>query len=46
MTRVITLAFALLLALPSLALASTPESTDESKFDPSHEWNLQTWGPS
>ena len=30
------------LALPSVAFAQTEE---ESKFDPSHEWELQTWGP-
>jgi F-type H+-transporting ATPase subunit a len=33
----------LALTLPSLALAETGE--DETKFDPSHEWELQTWGP-
>ena len=32
------------LTLPSLALAQT-EPEEESKFDPSHEWDLQTWGP-
>ncbi len=30
------------LALPSVAFGQTEE---ESKFDPSHEWELQTWGP-
>ena len=40
------LAAVLLLALtaPSLALAQT-EPEEESKFDPAHEWELQTWGP-
>ena len=42
--RVLGLAPALWLALPSLALASTTE-VDEESFDPSHEWELQTWGP-
>jgi F-type H+-transporting ATPase subunit a len=34
----------LALTLPSLAFAQT-EHEEESKFDPSHEWELQTWGP-
>jgi F-type H+-transporting ATPase subunit a len=34
----------LALALPSLALAQT-EPEEESKFDPAHEWEFQTWGP-
>jgi len=41
-TRALTLATALLLALPSLALASTTEGAEE-EFDPAHEWELQTW---
>ena len=32
------------LMLPSVALAQSA-SEEESKFDPSHEWELQTWGP-
>jgi F-type H+-transporting ATPase subunit a len=32
----------LALTLPSLALA---QSGEETKFDPSHEWELKTWGP-
>jgi len=38
------LAFVTLLALtlPSIALAQDEE---ETKFDPSHEWELHTWGP-
>jgi F-type H+-transporting ATPase subunit a len=34
----------LALTLPSLAFAQA-ETEEESKFDPSHEWELQTWGP-
>jgi F-type H+-transporting ATPase subunit a len=34
----------LALTLPSFAFAQT-ETEEESKFDPSHEWELQTWGP-
>ena len=45
MTRFAALSLALWLALPSLALASTTESDSETKFDPSEEWNLHTWGP-
>jgi F-type H+-transporting ATPase subunit a len=39
------LAFVALLALtlPSLAFAQSGE--EETKFDPSEEWNLKTWGP-
>jgi len=33
----------LALTLPSLAFAQSGE--EETKFDPSHEWELQTWGP-
>jgi F-type H+-transporting ATPase subunit a len=44
-TRFAALSLALWLALPSLALASTTESDSETKFDPSEEWNLHTWGP-
>ena len=42
MTRLLTLATALVLALPSLALAQTTEGAEED-FDPAHEWELQTW---
>jgi F-type H+-transporting ATPase subunit a len=34
----------LALTLPAFAFAQT-ETEEESKFDPSHEWELQTWGP-
>ena len=42
MKRLVTLATALFLALPSLALAQTTEGAEE-EFDPAHEWELQTW---
>ena len=34
----------LALTLPATALAQSG-TEEESKFDPSHEWELQTWGP-
>jgi F-type H+-transporting ATPase subunit a len=43
--RFAAVALTLWLALPSLALASTTEGDEETKFDPSEEWNLHTWGP-
>jgi F-type H+-transporting ATPase subunit a len=43
-TRLVGIALALWLVLPSLALAAS-SSSDEKKFDPSTEWNLKTWGP-
>jgi F-type H+-transporting ATPase subunit a len=41
------LAFVTLLALtlPSLAFAQAEPHAEESEFDPSHEWELSTWGP-
>ena len=42
MTRLLTLAGALLLALPSVALAATSEGGEE-EFDPAHEWEFKTW---
>jgi F-type H+-transporting ATPase subunit a len=42
MKRAIALVTWLALALPSVALAQEEE---ETKFDPSHEWELKTWGP-
>ena len=42
MSRLLTLAAALFLILPSLALAQTTEGAEE-EFDPAHEWELQTW---
>ena len=44
MKRVLAIATLLALTLPSLALAQA-EPEEEAKFDPSHEWELQTWGP-
>jgi F-type H+-transporting ATPase subunit a len=36
----------LALTLPALAFAQEePHTEEESKFDPSHEWDLHTWGP-
>ena len=42
MTRLLTLAGALLVALPSVALAATSE-VGEEEFDPAHEWEFKTW---
>jgi len=42
--RALAIATLLALTLPSLALAQS-EPEEETKFDPSHEWELQTWGP-
>jgi F-type H+-transporting ATPase subunit a len=38
--RVLALALALFLLLPSAAFAA-----EDEEFDPAHEWELQTWGP-
>ncbi len=43
MTRLLTLAGALFVALPSLALAATSEGVEEDEFDPAHEWEFSTW---
>jgi len=40
-TRLLALAGALFVALPSLALAATENGEDE--FDPAHEWEFKTW---
>jgi F-type H+-transporting ATPase subunit a len=42
-TRLLTLAGALFVALPSLALAATSEGAAEEDFDPAHEWEFKTW---
>ncbi len=42
MKRILALAVLVALVLPSVALAA---GSDETEFDPSEEWNLQTWGP-
>ena len=44
MKRALAAVTLLALTLPSLALAQS-EPEEESKFDPSHEGDLQTWGP-
>ena len=43
MKRALAVVALLALTLPSLAFAQSGE--DETKFDPSEEWNLKTWGP-
>jgi F-type H+-transporting ATPase subunit a len=40
--RILALAVLVALVLPSVALAA---GSDDKEFDPSEEWNLQTWGP-
>jgi F-type H+-transporting ATPase subunit a len=42
-SRLLTIAGALFVALPSVALAATSDGADESEFDPAHEWELKTW---
>ena len=44
MKRALAVVTLLALTLPSLAFAQSG-TEDETKFDPSHEWELQTWGP-
>jgi F-type H+-transporting ATPase subunit a len=44
MKRALAAVTLLALTLPSVAFAQT-ETEEESKFDPSHEWELSTWGP-
>ena len=44
MKRALAAVTLLALTLPTLAFAQT-EPEEESKFDPSVEWNLHTWGP-
>jgi len=41
MTRLLALATALFLVLPSVALAAS--ETGEEEFDPAHEWEFKTW---
>lgn len=46
MKRLLALALALYVALPAaVAVASESTGEEETKFDPSHEWDLKTWGP-
>ena len=44
MKRALAAVALLALTLPSFAFAQT-EPEEETKFDPSHEWELHTWGP-
>ena len=44
MKRALAAVTLLALTLPSLAFAQSG-AEEESKFDPSHEWDLTTWGP-
>jgi F-type H+-transporting ATPase subunit a len=43
--RALALVTLLALTLPTLAFAQDEPHAEESEFDPSHEWELQTWGP-
>jgi F-type H+-transporting ATPase subunit a len=43
--RALALVTLLALTLPTLAFAQAEPHAEESEFDPSHEWELQTWGP-
>jgi F-type H+-transporting ATPase subunit a len=46
MKRALAAVTLLALTLPTLAFAQSESTTEEeTKFDPSHEWELQTWGP-
>ena len=44
MKRALAAVVLLALTLPTSALAQS-SSEEETKFDPSHEWELKTWGP-
>ena len=45
MKRALAAVALLALTLPALAFAQAEPAPEESEFDPSHEWDLQTWGP-
>ena len=45
MKRGLAVVVLLALTLPSLAFAQAEPHAEESEFDPSHEWELSTWGP-
>jgi F-type H+-transporting ATPase subunit a len=45
MKRLMALATALWLTLPSLATAATQNGAEEDEFDPSHEFELHAWVP-
>jgi hypothetical protein len=44
--RALAVVVLLALMLPTVAFAQEePDTEEETKFDPSHEWELHTWGP-
>jgi F-type H+-transporting ATPase subunit a len=44
--RALAVVVLLALTLPTVAFAQEePDTEEETKFDPSHEWELHTWGP-
>jgi F-type H+-transporting ATPase subunit a len=45
MKRALAAVTLLALTLPATAFAQEEPAHEESEFDPSHEWDLQTWGP-
>ena len=45
MKRALAVVTLLALTLPTLAFAQAEPHAEESEFDPSHEWELSTWGP-
>jgi F-type H+-transporting ATPase subunit a len=45
MKRALALVTLLALTLPATAFPQEEPAHEESEFDPSHEWDLQTWGP-
>jgi F-type H+-transporting ATPase subunit a len=45
MKRALAAVTLLALTLPTVAFAQEGPAAEEEKFDPSHEWDLQTWGP-
>ena len=46
MKRALAVVVLLALTLPTVAFAQEePDTEEETKFDPSHEWELHTWGP-
>jgi F-type H+-transporting ATPase subunit a len=45
MKRALAAVALLALTFPALAFAQDEPAPEESEFDPSHEWDLQTWGP-
>ena len=45
MKRALAVVTLLALTLPSVAFAQAEPHAEEAEFDPSHEWELSTWGP-